>query len=79
MNFTFLIIWDYSARSYDLIQIWEFLLQARLIHIEMVGRDFFDPSSSGKVGKIDLTRWYLELLEDERSYQKAPAPRYQKS
>ena len=34
---------------------------------------------SGKVGKIDLTRWYIDLLQDERSYQKAPAPRYRKS
>ena len=34
---------------------------------------------SGKIGKIDLTRWYIDLLSDERSYQKAPAPQYCKS
>ena len=32
----------------------------------------------GKVGKIDLTRWYIDLINDERSYQRAPAPRYRK-
>lgn len=34
---------------------------------------------SGKIGKIDLTRWYIDLIHDERSYQKAPAPQYRKS
>ena len=32
-----------------------------------------------KIGKIDLTRWYVDLLSDERSYQRAPAPQYVKS
>ena len=41
--------------------------------------DYGPGMPSGKVGKIDLTRWYLTLLDDERAYQKAPAPRYQRS
>ncbi|MAA77853.1 MAG: hypothetical protein CL916_01230 [Deltaproteobacteria bacterium] len=41
--------------------------------------DYGPGMPGGKVGKIDLTRWYIDLLDDERSYQQAPAPRYQKS
>jgi retinol dehydrogenase-14 len=36
----------------------------------------YGPGMAAKVGKIDLTRWYLDLLGDERAVRAAPAPRY---
>ena len=41
--------------------------------------DYGSGMPSDKIGKIDLTRWYVDLLSDERSYQRAPAPQYVKS
>jgi NAD(P)-dependent dehydrogenase (short-subunit alcohol dehydrogenase family) len=38
--------------------------------------DYGSGPASARIGKIDLTRWYLDLLDDPRSHRAAPAPRY---
>ena len=38
--------------------------------------DYGPGMPGGTPSKIDLTRWYIELLTDTRSFKKAPAPQY---
>jgi NAD(P)-dependent dehydrogenase (short-subunit alcohol dehydrogenase family) len=44
-------------------------------HVE-ADHDYGPGMAGAKLGKIDLTRWYLDLLIDQKSFRKAPAPRY---
>lgn len=37
----------------------------------------YGPGRAGEtIGKVDLTRWYVSLLDDAASFRRAPAPRY---
>jgi retinol dehydrogenase-12 len=44
-------------------------------HVE-ADHDYGAGMPGATLGKIDLTRWYLDLITDQKSFRKAPAPCY---
>ena len=44
-------------------------------HVE-ADHDYGPGGAASTIGKVDLTRWYIDLLADAKSFRKAPAPRY---